>query len=127
MSNIYNLQQVSTNSRIVAVEGTFDHIDANNMNVTTVTTDNMTITGLLTKKDLSVTDGAFITQLQVDKLGAISGPGGHVQMFDDSQIDPGKEIRVDTISENTALNSVHFPPNLKTDLIEGIAAVDVDI
>ena len=41
MSNIYNLQQISLNSRIVAVEGTFDHIDANNINATDINIENV--------------------------------------------------------------------------------------
>lgn len=50
-----------------------------------------------------------------------------IQVIDDLYIDSGKELRVDTIRENTGLNSVEFPTNLKSDLIEGIATTEVQI
>jgi hypothetical protein len=89
MSNIYNLQQVSQNSRIVAVEGTFDHIDVNTINYS---------------GDIII-DGV----LKVDEIEEKT-PGAGISIND--------KIFIDEINENTLNNGVQFPQKIRVDLIE---------
>ena len=80
-----------------------------NLNVNSIASNSMIVKGDLAVDILQADDEIFIL------------------VVDDFEIDAGKELRVDTIRENTGLNSVEFPTNLKSDLIEGIAGLDVQI
>ena len=101
MSNIYNLQQVSLNSRIVAVEGTFDHIDANNVNAENINGANVTLNAI-TIKEINAED-------------PIDG------------ICINDKILIDEINEKTLNNGVVFPQKIKVDTIESNVNSEVSI
>lgn len=115
MSNIYNLQQVSLNSRIVAVEGTFDHIDANNINA------NINA-GVLTVSELNATDpvnGIKInSRILVDEINENNTGFG---------VSFPNTIYANVIEELTGLSGTSFPTNIKTDFIEGYTSSEIGI